>query len=125
LGCGTAYLSGWLARQGARPVGVYLTPAQLATAACQTKRASPGSNSFGLNGALHRVEWPGGGVEFHPSHGEWIRVLGASGFVVQALHELYAPADAHTHEYYSIASAQWASQWPVEDLWVAHLTARP
>jgi SAM-dependent methyltransferase len=38
LGCGTAYLSGWLARQGARPVGVDLTPAQLATAArCQQR----------------------------------------------------------------------------------------
>jgi SAM-dependent methyltransferase len=32
LGCGTAYLSAWLARQGARPVGVDPTPAQLATA---------------------------------------------------------------------------------------------
>jgi hypothetical protein len=57
LGFGTAYLSGWLARQGARPVGVDLTPAQLATAACQTKRASPGSNSFGLNGAC--TGWSG------------------------------------------------------------------
>jgi SAM-dependent methyltransferase len=32
LGCGTAYLSAWLARKGARPVGVDPTPAQLATA---------------------------------------------------------------------------------------------
>jgi len=32
LGCGTAYISAWLARQGARPVGVDPTPAQLATA---------------------------------------------------------------------------------------------
>ena len=32
LGCGTAYFSAWLARQGARPVGVDLTPAQLETA---------------------------------------------------------------------------------------------
>jgi SAM-dependent methyltransferase len=32
LGCGTAYVSAWLARQGARPVGVDPTPAQLATA---------------------------------------------------------------------------------------------
>ena len=29
LGCGTAYFSAWLARRGARPVGVDLTPAQL------------------------------------------------------------------------------------------------
>src|SRR5436309_6213373 len=32
LGCGTAYFSAWLARRGARPVGVDPTPAQLATA---------------------------------------------------------------------------------------------
>lgn len=32
LGCGTAYFSAWLAKLGARPVGVDITPAQLATA---------------------------------------------------------------------------------------------
>jgi SAM-dependent methyltransferase len=32
LGCGTAYFSAWLAKGGARPVGVDITPAQLATA---------------------------------------------------------------------------------------------
>jgi Methyltransferase domain len=38
LGCGTAYLSAWLARRGARPVGVDLTAAQLDTARrCQDR----------------------------------------------------------------------------------------
>ena len=32
LGCGTAYVSAWLVRRGARPVGVDVTPAQLETA---------------------------------------------------------------------------------------------
>src|SRR5262249_35621895 len=32
FGCGTAYVSAWFARNGARPVGVDPTPAQLATA---------------------------------------------------------------------------------------------
>ena len=32
LGCGTAYFSAWLAKRGAHPVGVDVTPAQLATA---------------------------------------------------------------------------------------------
>ena len=32
LGCGTAYFSAWLARRGARPIGLDPTPAQLATA---------------------------------------------------------------------------------------------
>jgi len=32
LGCGTAYVSGWLARRGARPVGIDNSPRQLETA---------------------------------------------------------------------------------------------
>jgi SAM-dependent methyltransferase len=195
LGCGTAYLSGLLARQGARPVGVDLTPAQLATAGrcqqrfglvfplleanaedvplpdtsfdlvvseygasvwCDPERwvaeaarlLRPGGRLVFLTNSvlatlcvpeqagfaeerlarpqrgLHRVQWPGGGTEFHPSHGAWVRVLRANGFVVDALHELYAPADAATHGYYDIATAQWARQWPVEDLWAAHITLR-
>ena len=32
LGCGTGYFSAWLARRGACPVGIDVTPAQLATA---------------------------------------------------------------------------------------------
>lgn len=32
LGCGTAYVSAWLGRRGARPVGIDNSPAQLATA---------------------------------------------------------------------------------------------
>jgi len=38
LGCGTAYLSAWLARQGARPVALDITHAQLRTARrCQER----------------------------------------------------------------------------------------
>jgi SAM-dependent methyltransferase len=193
LGCGTAYLSAWLARRGARPVGVDLTPAQLATAArCQerfglafplveanaesvpladagfdlavseygasvwcdpdrwvaeaARLLRPGGRLVFLTNsvlvtlcvpaeqgfaqacllrpqrALNRVHWPGGGTEFHPSHGQWIRILGDNGFVVEALHELYAPPDAKTHEYYDIVTVDWASQWPAEDLWAARLT---
>jgi SAM-dependent methyltransferase len=33
LGCGTAYVSAWLARRGASPIAIDLTPEQLATAA--------------------------------------------------------------------------------------------
>jgi len=40
LGCGTAYVSAWLARRGAHPVAVDVTPAQLATARrCQSEFA--------------------------------------------------------------------------------------
>jgi SAM-dependent methyltransferase len=193
LGCGTAYISALLAKQGARPVGVDLTAAQLDSARrcqkrfglffplieanaesvplpddgfdlaiseygasvwCDPRRWVPeaarllrpgGRLVFLTNSVLaalcvpkeegpaqerlvrpqrgmYRVRWPGGGVEFHPSHGEWIRILRASGFVVEALHELYAPTDSRTHEYYDIATADWAGQWPAEELWAARLT---
>jgi hypothetical protein len=68
---------------------------------------------------MNRVRWPGGGIEFHPGHGDWIRILRSNGFVIDALHELHAPPDAKSHEYYDIASAAWAERWPAEDLWSA------
>ena len=68
-------------------------------------------------GELGRMEFDG--VEFHPTHGDWIAVLRASGFTVEALHELTAPAGSAEPDFYEIAEAQWAQRWPVEDLWVA------
>ena len=193
LGCGTAYFSARLARMGARPVGVDVTPAQLDTALrCQqlfglsfplieanaedvplpdggfdlviseygasvwcdpdrwvpeaARLLRPGGRLVFLTNSvlatlcvpaeegyareclqrpqrgMYRVQWPGGGVEFHPGHGDWIRILRTSGFAVEALHELHAPADAEKPDYYDIATPQWARQWPIEDLWVARLT---
>jgi SAM-dependent methyltransferase len=193
LGCGTAFFSAALARAGARPVGVDVTPAQLATARrCQrelgpqfplveadaTRTPLPDSSfdlavseygaslwcepdawvaeaarllrpggrlAFLTNSVLAalcvpteagvadttlqrplrdlgRVEWPGGGIEYHVSHGRWIEVLTRHGFVVEALHELYAPDSATEPDYYEIVSADWAGQWPAEELWVCRLS---
>jgi SAM-dependent methyltransferase len=193
LGCGTAYFAAWLARRGARPVGVDVTPAQLATARrCQkqlnlffplieasaetvplrddqfdlvvseygaslwcdparwvpeaARLLKPGGRLVFLTNSvlatltvplasgfaeerllrsqrdIYRTEWPGGGIEYHPSHGEWVRILRSNGFTLEALHELYAPADADTHQYYEIATQAWAQRWPAEDLWVARLS---
>jgi hypothetical protein len=72
---------------------------------------------------LRRVQWPGGGVEFHPSHSDWINILRTNGFTVDALHELYAGDGSQSPAFYEIATAEWAHQWPVEDLWVASLRA--
>ena len=195
LGCGTAYFSAWLARSGARPVGVDLTAAQLDTARrCQQKHGlsfplveasaedvplpdssfdlaiseygasvwcdpelwiaeaarllRPGGRLVFLTNSVlvtlcvpedegyatdrlmrgqrdtRRVRWPGGGIEFHPSHADWIRILRDSGFTVEALHELYAGDGSELPEFYEIAGPEWANQWPVEDLWVATLGAR-
>jgi SAM-dependent methyltransferase len=189
LGCGTAYVSAWLARRGARAVGVDVTPAQLETARrmqakfglemelieadaqdvplpdgsfdlvhseygasiwCDPHRWIPeaarllrpgGRLVFLRNSTLailcspdegkveerlmrpqfgmHRFEWPEGGVEFHLSHGDWVRVLRANGFEIEDLIELQAPADAEDHEYYDFVSAAWAKRWPSEELWKA------
>ena len=67
------------------------------------------------------VVWPGGGVEYHPSHGEWISVLRRHGFVVDQLVELYPPEGAEDPEFYEIVSPDWAGRWPAEELWVTHL----
>ncbi len=42
-------------------------------------------------------------------------------FVVEALHELLAPAGSAAPGYYEIVSREWAQRWPAEDLWVAAL----
>lgn len=194
LGCGTAYFSAWLARAGARPVGLDLTRAQLETARrCQREsgitfplvEASAEDvpfqdSSFDLalseygasvwcdperwiseaarllrpcgrlvfltNSVLatlcvppedgyagttlrrgqrdvRRVQWTGGGVEYHPGHGDWVQVLRRHGFTVEALHELYAPSGAGVPAYYEIVTADWARQWPAEELWVASLSS--
>jgi SAM-dependent methyltransferase len=191
LGCGTAYVSAWLARRGARPVGVDVTPAQLATARtmqaefgldfplveasaedvplpdasfdlaiseygasiwCDPERwlreaarlLRPGGRLVFLRnstlvvlctpdegpaterlerphfGGLGRLEWPGEiGVEWQLGHGDWIRVLRAAGFEIEALHELQAPEKAESHAYYDYVTADWAHRWPAEEIWVA------
>lgn len=71
-------------------------------------------------GGFGRTEWPGEeGVEHLAPHGEWIRLLRAAGFEIDSLHELQAPADARTHHYYDMVTAEWARRWPAEDVWVA------
>jgi ubiquinone/menaquinone biosynthesis C-methylase UbiE len=64
------------------------------------------------------TNWEGySGVEFHLSHGAWIRVLREHGFRIDGLHELQAPDDAKTHDYYYVIPAEWGRRWPGEDLW--------
>lgn len=191
LGCGTAYVSAWLARRGARPIGVDPTPAQLETARrCQRELglefpliqapaeqvplpdaccdlvvseygasiwADPyhwipeaarllrpnGRLVFLCNATLvvlcspdvgvvgeqllrpqfgmYQTDWrsDNGGIEFHISHGDWIRLLRANGFVIVDLIEVQAPPDAQTHAYYGYVPAEWAKRWPSEEIWVA------
>jgi SAM-dependent methyltransferase len=190
LGCGTAYVSAWLARRGADVVGIDNSEAQLATArrlqrehgldfplvhgnaesvpyrdesfdfaiseygaclwtdphrwvpeAARILRAG-GLLAFLTNSFLmtlcmpaeegiaatdrllrsafgvHRVEWgTEPGVEFHLSHGDWIRLLRANGFDVEDLVEVRPPADAVTR--FPFVTLDWARRWPCEEVWKA------
>jgi SAM-dependent methyltransferase len=188
LGCGTAYVSSWLARRGARAIGIDNSLAQLATArrlqlkhslyfplihgdaermpcadatfdfaiseygAClwadpqrwvaeAGRLLRPGgqlvflTNSFLLTlcepeedgqaamarllrpaFGMKRIEWPGDqGVEFHLSHGDWIRLLRRSGFEVEDLVEIRPAAGALSR--YRYVTLEWALQWPCEEVW--------
>jgi len=104
-----------------RPGGrlVFLTNSHLSALCVPPDEGVAGEQLLRGYSDTYRVQWPGGGVEFHPSHGDWVRLLRAGGFVVEALHELFAPADGADHPFYEIVSPQWASRWPAEELWVA------
>jgi SAM-dependent methyltransferase len=188
LGCGTAYFSAWLARRGARPVGIDPTPAQLATARqmqerfdlrfplieasaeevplagerfdlalseygasiwCDPYRWIPEASRLLRQGGklvflcnstimmltadelgfvgrrlrrdyfgMHGFEWPDDhSVEFHLGYGDWIRVLRANGFTLEALIELQAPAG--TIPPLEHIPPDWADRWPSEEIWVA------
>jgi SAM-dependent methyltransferase len=192
LGCGTAYFGAWLARRGARVVGVDVTPAQLETARrmeaefrlglelveanaedtkllaesfdlvlseygasiwcdpakwipeaarllrpggllvflrnstlavlCSTVDDGPSEALQRPQRGLYRLEWaePSPEIEFQMGHGDWIRLLRANGFDIEALHELYAREDAVDHVYYT-SNAEWAKKWPSEEIWRARL----
>jgi SAM-dependent methyltransferase len=191
LGCGTAYVSAWLARRGARPVGIDPTPAQLETARrCQrelgiefplveaaaesvplpddsfdlavseygasiwaeprlwlaeaSRLLRPGGRLVFLRNTplailcasddgptaecllrpqfgSYRHDWraTNGGIEFHPPHGELIRLLRTNRFEVLDLVELEPPADAVDHPFYDYVKLDWARRWPAEEIWVA------
>ena len=74
---------------------------------------------------LYRLDWTDDepGTEFHPSTSEMFRILRENGFEVVDFRELFAPEDAVDHEYYDTVPADWAKQWPDEELWRARKRA--
>lgn len=62
-------------------------------------------------------EYPDGVVEFHLTHGGWIEILNAYGFVVERLVELRPPHG--TQPRFDFVSIEWARRWPSEEIWVA------
>jgi SAM-dependent methyltransferase len=68
---------------------------------------------FGLHGFDD-----GEGVNYQLPYGEWIRLLGANGLVVEDLIEPQPAADA-TSTYWQPAELEWARRWPSESIWKA------
>jgi SAM-dependent methyltransferase len=67
---------------------------------------------------MHRFEWPDDpGVEFHLSHGDWIRLLRSSGFEVTDLIEIRPPEGSRTRSPY--VTLEWSRRWPCEEVWKA------
>ncbi len=201
LGCGTAYVSAWLARRGARPVGIDNSAKQLESARAfqrefglqfplihgNAERVPYPDGSFDIaiseygaclwadpkawvpeaarllrpGGRLifltnhpvfmlatpdedgipagecfvrpyfhdRRYTWPDDeSVEFHLSHGEWIRLLRESGFEIERLVEIQAPETPQTggggglpdeEAPFGMATREWARKWPTEEAWIA------
>lgn len=187
LGCGTGYISAWLARLGAEPIGIDPTPEQLANCRLFQKEygiefpvvecyaeslpfenesfdfaiseygaaiwsdphawipeaarvLKPGSQLVFLRNAtlsalctpstgpavpalqrdyfgLNRVEWTANEPEeFHLPTGPMIRLLRRSGFEVEDLIDIQAPAGMEVR--YEYITSEWAHRWPSEEIWV-------
>jgi SAM-dependent methyltransferase len=103
-------------RRGGRLIFVINSPMLMA---CTPTDGSPAGDRLVRDYFTgQRVEFPGdGAVEFHPTHGEWVRELSAAGFVIEDLIETRPPADAKPR--YEFASTEWARRWPSEEIWVA------
>jgi SAM-dependent methyltransferase len=104
-----------------RPGGrlVFMTNSHLSALCVPDEEGVAGERLLRGQREAYQVSWPGGGVEFHPSHGDWVRLLRRAGFVVVAMHEIYAPPEGNDHAFYEIVSKDWATRWPAEELWVA------
>jgi SAM-dependent methyltransferase len=73
---------------------------------------------------MYRLDWPDneGATEYHLPVGELIDLLRANGIELERLVEPQAPEDAQTHPFYDYVTAEWARQWPAEEIWVARKT---
>ena len=71
---------------------------------------------------MHAVaDQPWEAIEFQLPYGEWIRLLTANGFDVEALIELRPPPDATTT--FDWIPLGWARRWPAENIWKARKRA--
>ncbi|MCI4340622.1 MAG: class I SAM-dependent methyltransferase [Thermoplasmata archaeon] len=64
---------------------------------------------------LHRVDFPDN-VDYALPYGEWIRLFGANGLVVESLHEPRGGPERST-SYLTRAERVWSGHFPLEILW--------
>ncbi len=106
-----------------RPGGllVFLTTTPLFQVCCAEADGVVGDRLLSPYFGMRRFKWTDDpAIEFNLTYGDWIRTLGASGFAVEALHELQAPADGDPGRH-DFVTAEWAHRWPHEAIWVARL----
>jgi SAM-dependent methyltransferase len=66
----------------------------------------------------YRVEFESNGpVEFHLTHGDWIRLLHDTGFTIENLIEVRP--DSADQPRFDLVSTEWARCWPSEEIWIA------
>jgi SAM-dependent methyltransferase len=70
---------------------------------------------------LHRVEEGDGSWTFVLGYGDWIRLFGRCGLVVEDLIEL-RPSEGATTSYEAYVPFDWARRWPAESIWVTRRT---
>jgi len=65
---------------------------------------------------MHELPAPDGATIFQLPYGEWIGLFIDSGFAIESLIELPAPADA-TSSYRDEQDREWGRRWPMEHIW--------
>jgi SAM-dependent methyltransferase len=65
---------------------------------------------------LKVCEEPDGPVSYQLPYGEWIRLFGENGLLIEELLELRPPPEA-TSSYRDDADRAWARRWPMEHIW--------
>jgi SAM-dependent methyltransferase len=108
-----------------RPGGqlLFFTNSAILMACTPTNGGEPGEQLVRDYFANYRVQFAADdAVEFHLTHGEWVRLLRATGFIVEDLIEVRPRPRAQPR--YKFVDLQWARRWPSEEIWIARKTER-
>jgi SAM-dependent methyltransferase len=116
----------WLyeAQRLLRPEGVliFFTSGAMAITCTPPNGGQAGTSLVRDYFSRYRLEFPEENtVEFHLTHGDWVRALREHGFVLEDLIEVRPPLDATPR--LDFATLDWARRWPSEEIWVARKLA--